>query len=516
MLSAMSLATNESVNQSPARSSPTRACLLVLQGVFALVAVSMPSAARAQDLARDEDCCGGLHAKSDLVFSCHPSMRSRINSVLQGGPLLVEAAADEPTALFNPWPFFTVQYTGSSANRIDIVFVGDGFQTAQLGSYASLVQQRWNTLIEREPWVSYKGYFNVHRVDVTSIDAGVDQDPSQGILRNTALDMGFWCAGIDRLLCVDPSKAVAAANCAPDWDQILAVANSTTYGGAGYPSNDLCTFSGFNADSLEVAVHEFGHSFGDLADEYDYADGATYSGSEVGEVNVSIQTQAQMQTANNKWAAWLGVSLPTVGVHGAFEGARYFQFGIRRPTSNSLMRSLGTPFNGPSLEQMIVKIHQQTTMVDAATRPFNSIVVRRAVIGTTLVNPSLHSLSKQWYRAGVLIPGATGVSFDTTNLAAAPAGTQLQLVVTDPTTKVRNETLRTQWLRETYSWTIVPEACSADLNIDGFVNGADLAVLLAAWGMNAIAAGRADVSGNGLVGGEDIAAMLAQWGSCNQ
>ena len=125
MLSAMSLATNESVNQSPARSSPTRAFLLVLQGVFALVAVSMPSAARAQDLARDEDCCGGLHARSDLVFSCHPSVRSRINSVLQGGPLLVEAAADEPTALFNPWPFFTVQYTGSSANRIDIVFVGD-------------------------------------------------------------------------------------------------------------------------------------------------------------------------------------------------------------------------------------------------------------------------------------------------------------------------------------------------------------------------------------------------------
>lgn len=516
MLSAMSIATNESVNQSPARSSPTRAFSLVFQGFFAFVAVSMPSAARAQDLARDEQCCGGLHATSDLVFSCHPSVRSRINSVLQGGPLLVEAAANEPDALFNPWPFVTIESNGSIANRIDLVFVGDGFQTAQLGSYATLVAQRWATIRAREPWVSYLRYFNVHRVDVTSIDAGVDQDPSQGILRNTALDMGFWCAGIERLLCVDPSKAAAAANCAPDWEQILAVANSTTYGGAGYPSNDMCTFSGFNESSLEVALHEFGHSFGDLADEYDYADGTTYSGSEVGEVNVSIQTQAQMQTANNKWSAWLGVSLPTVGVHGAFEGARYFQFGIRRPTSNSLMRSLGTPFNGPSLEQMIVKIHQQTKMVDATTHPFNSSVVRNAVIGTTLVQPSLHTLNKQWYRAGVLIPGATSDSFNTTHLAVAPAGTQLQLVVTDPTTKVRNETLRTQWLRETYSWTIVPDACSGDLNLDGSVDGSDLAVLLAAWGMNAVAAGRADVSGNGLVGGEDLAAILGQWGGCNQ
>ncbi len=525
MLRATPPAIQQTNNTTRARSSSMRAFLPVSQGVCALVAVSALPSAHAHeratthvsdDVVHDHDCDDRAHAHADLVFSCHPSVRARLNSVLEGGPLWVEHAADAPIELFNPWPVTTIESNGAIANRIDLVFVGDGFQSAQLGSYATLVAQRWATIRAREPWVSYLRYFNVHRVDVTSTDAGVDHDPSQGILRTTALDMGFWCSGIERLLCVNTTKAVAAANCAPDWEQILAVANSTMYGGAGYPSNDLCTFSGFEGSSLEVALHEFGHSFGDLADEYDYADGTTYSGNEVGEVNVSIQTLAQMQAANNKWSAWLGVSLPTVGVHAAYEGARYFQFGIRRPTNNSLMRTLATPFNGPSLEQMIVKIHQQTTMVDASTHAINSSVVRNAVIGTTLVQPSLHTLTKQWFRAGVLIPGATSASFDTTHLSVAPTGTQLQLVVTDPTTKVRNETLRTQWLRETYSWTILPDACSADLDLDGFVNGADLAALLAAWGTSAPAAGRADVSGNGLVGGEDIAAVLAQWGGCNE
>ncbi len=475
----------------------------------ACLVVNAPAAAR------DDACCDGIHAPAELVFSCHPSVRGRMNSVLKGGPLLVETAPADAAAMFNPWPWATIDSNGATTNRIDIVFVGDGFQTAQLASYASLVDQRWATIRTREPWVSYQRYFNAHRVDVSSIDSGVDNDPTLGVVRTTALDMGFWCSNIERLLCVNTSKAVAAANCAPAWDQIFAIANSTKYGGAGYASNDLCTFSGFEGSSLEVAIHEFGHSFGDLADEYDYADGTTYSGPELGEINVSIQNAAQMQTSGNKWKAWLGVSLPIVGVHGAFEGGRYFQFGIRRPTNDSLMRSLGTPFNGPCLEQMIIKIHQQTKMVDATTHPVNSTVVRNAVIGATLIQPSLHALTKQWYRSGVAIPGATNATLDTSYLAVAPAGTSLQLVVIDPTTKVRNESLRTQWLQETYSWTIVPDACAADLNLDGNINGTDLALLLSAWGANGLAAGRADVSGNGSVGAEDLAEVLNGWGSCN-
>jgi len=452
---------------------------------------------------------GARRGEKELVTCCHPGE----HGMLEGGPLLLDAP--EAVAGFSTWPSTTIESNGPVANRVDIVFVGDGFQAAQQASWATLVSQRWATIASREPVVSYRRYFNAHRVDVTSVDAGVDNDPTQGIARSTALDMGFWCSGIERLLCVSTSKAIAAANCAPQWNQILAVANSTKYGGAGYPTADVCTFSGFESSSLEVALHEFGHSFGDLADEYDYADGTTYTGPELPEVNVSILNSSSMQSAGSKWAAWIGVSLPTVGVHGAFEGARYYQFGIRRPTSNSLMRSLGVPFNGPGLEQMIVKLHQQTAMLDAAAPAVNAQVIRGAVVTATLVEPSLHALTTQWYLGAEAIAGATGTSIDTRDLPVGATGAPLRLVVTDPTTKVRNEALRTQWLRENYNWTLVRDACPSDLNRDGRVDGADLTELLSKWGTAGVAAGRADIDGLGSVEGGDLAVLLGAWGLCN-
>jgi hypothetical protein len=470
------------------------ACLLVVPWIASVAAIPAPS---------------DPPVRRQKVCSCHPGP----DGVLEGGVLMLPAPPLEAES-FTTWPSATIESNGPSSNRIDIVFVGDGFQAAQLGSYASVVSQRWAVVRAREPYASYHRYFNAHRVDVASVDAGVDNDPSQGILRSTALDMGFWCSGIERLLCVNTTKALNAALCAPGRDQVLAVANSTKYGGAGYPTADVCTFSGLEANSLEVALHELGHSFGDLADEYDYADGTTYSGPEVPEANVSILTQASMQSAGSKWAPWIGVSLPGVGMHGAYEGARYYQFGIRRPTSDSLMRSLGVPFNGPSLEQMIVKIHQSTAMLDGAVPSVGATVVRGASVAATPLQPSNHALSLQWYRGTEAIPGANSASIDTTHISAAATGTQLRLVVVDPTTKVRNETLRATHLRETYAWNLIPDACRADLDLDGGVGGADLARLLADWGFGAIAAGRSDVNGDNTVGAEDLALLLAAWGPC--
>ena len=448
-------------------------------------------------------------ARKEKVCSCHPGA----DGVLEGGILYLPAPAEE-IAAFNTWPSTTIESNGPSTNRVDITFVGDGFQAAQLPTYATLVSQRWATIRSREPYVSYHRYFNAHRVDVVSTDAGVDNDPSQGVARNTALDMGFWCSGIERLLCVNTTKALNAGLCAPGRDQVLAVANSTKYGGAGYPTADVCTFSGLEGNSLEVALHELGHSFGDLADEYDYADGTTYAGPEVPESNVSILTQASMQSAGTKWAPWLGVNLPGVGLHGSFEGARYYQYGIRRPTGDSLMRSLGQPFNGPSLEQMIVKVHQATSMIDAATPAAGTSLVRGATVSATLVQPSQHALSLQWFRGNDAIPGATSASIATAGIAVAPAGTQLRLVIVDPTTKVRNESLRNTHLRETYVWTLLPDACRADIDLDGVVGGSDLARVLSQWGLGAVVAGRADVNGDNIVGADDLALLLSAWGNC--
>ncbi len=95
----------------------------------------------------------------------------------------------------------TLIHYGSSSNRIDLVIVGDGYTPADLTTYAAHALNGVNDLFATPPFDVYQELFNVHRVDVISNESGVDNDPDQGINRDTALDMGFWCGGTERALC---------------------------------------------------------------------------------------------------------------------------------------------------------------------------------------------------------------------------------------------------------------------------------------------------------------------------
>ena len=173
------------------------------------------------------------------------------------------------------WNVTTIVDNGPTSNRIDIVFVGDGYTAAEMVTYANHTYNVLGLSMAEEPIAAYSTYFNIHRVDVIYNESGVDE-PDLDIYRDTALDMTYNCSGIARLLCVDVSKAILAAGNAPDVDQTLALANSTRYGGAGYSDSDLATLAGDNSSSVEIALHEFGHSFANLADEYDYDDGCKH------------------------------------------------------------------------------------------------------------------------------------------------------------------------------------------------------------------------------------------------
>ena len=82
---------------------------------------------------------------------------------------------------------------------------------------------------------------------------------------------------------------------------MLAVAHSSRYGGAGYTASNLATVAGGNGSAAEVAIHEFGHSLGDLADEYDYGGPETYTGGEPPDANVSVFNAAMLASMQRKW-----------------------------------------------------------------------------------------------------------------------------------------------------------------------------------------------------------------------
>jgi hypothetical protein len=240
-----------------------------------------------------------------------------------------------------------VQVTGNSAERFDLVFVGDGYTADDLATYTDNVKSKWTELSKVEPFASYKDYFNVWQVNVISAESGVDHDPTKGLLRNTTLDMGFWCQGRDanteRLLCVNETKAKEFAALAPQADQVIALGNTTKYGGAG---GSVATASGSNAQAGQIAIHELGHSIGGLADEYDYPY-TNYTGAEPKEPNVTADPTGA------KWSAYLGQPSPDGGVIAPVEGARYYKTGLYRPTTNSIMRTLGKEFNSIGRDAMI-------------------------------------------------------------------------------------------------------------------------------------------------------------------
>ncbi len=393
---------------------------------------------------------------------------------LTGGYIMAERPVLTPHVQTTSGNFVSVIDNGDPANRIDLVCVGDGYLATELDLYAGHVDTAMTGMFAQEPYRTYVNLFNVHRVDVVSNDSGVDNDPVQGIYRNTAMDMAYWCNGVERLLCVNVTLANLQAAAAPDVDQVFAIANSTKYGGAGYTSSELATFSGGNFQAVDLALHEMGHSLGDLADEYDYGGYAVYSGPEPVERNVSTLDADAMSLLGAKWAPWLGD--PGLGfgeLVDTYEGAYYSQYGIYRPTATSKMRALGQPFNLPSLEGLILQFYSIVDPIDAHT-PTGSVLAGTEVMWVDPVDPVDHPLDIQWFLDGDPIVGAVGDVLDLGVLGLTTGPHDLQVTVTDNTELVRDETARASLMTQTVAWSIEVDYLSA---VTGDPTGAALTLL---------------------------------------
>ncbi|MFJ6631750.1 M64 family metallopeptidase [Streptomyces sp. NPDC091376] len=301
---------------------------------------------------------------------------------------------------------------GSTGDRLDIVVVGDGYTATELDRFHIDAKEMWAELAGVEPYTTYQGLFNVWTVDAVSNQTGVSGDPGPETVRDTALGSSFWCDDIERLLCIDQAKVDGYVAKAPEADLVVVLANSAKYGGAGYnePSETLgyegiSTASAGNEKSGQVAIHETGHSLGKLADEYfypDYPGYEQYTGPEPGDSNISVLTAGDMAAQRAKWHRWLGEASPDGGAVGAYEGGGYYVTGLRRPTDNSLMRSLDKPFNLPGIEAMIAGFHRHARLATAVTPTERVLRLRDTarVSVPRLTSPDGHRLTIRWYLDG--------------------------------------------------------------------------------------------------------------------
>lgn len=354
--------------------------------------------------------------------------------------------------------------TGPSDARLDVVIVGDGYTAQQQDDFLADATAKWADVVQTEPYASYAGLFNVWAVEAVSYESGVSGDPTADVIRDTALGSSFWCAGTERLLCANIDKVAAHAGLAPDVDLVLLLANSTKYGGAGYfgleaqgyPFTGVSTMSSDHALSSLIPVHEIGHSVGLLADEYFYDGFGAYVGEEPTEPNVSTRTTGEQLAARTKWWRWMGATDPAGGTVSTYEGARYYPFGIYRPTADSLMQTLeARAFNLPSREALIDGFYRYGDLITSDI-PTGSTIGRWQSVTVQLADVSgLADAQLRWYVDGREIRRLRDVTTVTPARIGLSADRQhtLSVAATDHTDAIRDPQVRAG-TRTTLRWIV--------------------------------------------------------------
>ena len=307
--------------------------------------------------------------------------------------------------------FDTLIDNGPSNNRVDIVFLGDGYTALDLfqGHYESHVNGYLDYMFHSEsvltdPFSRYHQFFNAHAIEVASNESGADI-PSQGTLVDTALDATYETSGIARLLTINSGKANALRDTALlgtgiTADMQLVTVNHTKHGGSG---GSWATYPGGNASAREIPLHEIPHSFSGLADEY-ISSNSPYPGNEPTEINVTIDP------TGSKWSHWQGFEDPR-GSNldiGVYEGGRYYQSGIYRPSPNSKMRSLGRAFDAVSREKIILDIYEHVDPLDDWLT--NSSTLENTTLWVDVVDTEV--IQVEWSVDGAVVAGATGETFN--------------------------------------------------------------------------------------------------------
>lgn len=232
----------------------------------------------------------------------------------------------------------SVLNNGSSGLKYDIVFIGDGFTSADQNTFNDRVNDALNALRSLSPFNQNICAFNIWRVNVISSQSGVDH-PANNTFKNTELDCKYGDPSLgEAIRCIgssSPAKCYEAAMYAPAYDAIFVFVNDEEWGGC---AGDL-VFSSISPGFTGIVTHELGHKMGHLADEYTcyVCDGSdddvTYSGPEPTAPNLTTNTDR----ATTKWASRILSTTPipttfsALNTVGLFEGGGYCKLGIYRP-----------------------------------------------------------------------------------------------------------------------------------------------------------------------------------------
>ena len=251
--------------------------------------------------------------------------------------------------------------SGSEADCIDVAILAEGYTEAEMDLFYKDAEKTCESLFFYEPFKSMKSRFNIVAVASPSKDSGVSV-PRKNDWRQTAFNSHFDTFYSDRYLTTSRVKSIHNALSGIPYEHIIIIVNTEEYGGGGIYNSYTLT-AAHHPTFKPVVVHEFGHSFGGLGDEYFYEEDVmadTYPlDVEPWEPNISTRIDF-----SSKWKDMLpaGVPVPTPPqmnkqyLVGVYQGGGYSAKGIYRPSFDCRMRTNEYPTFCPVCQRSIRRI----------------------------------------------------------------------------------------------------------------------------------------------------------------
>jgi len=252
---------------------------------------------------------------------------------------------------------------GAPESSVDLAFIAEGYTQKEMTKFLDDVKEMSAYILSQAPFNKFRDQFNIWAVLSPSADSGVEI-PGEKIYKKTAVNSSFYTFDSERYLTTENIKSTRSLAANVPYDAILILANEKKYGGGGiYNHYAISTVD--HRLSKKVLIHEFGHSFAGLGDEY-YNSSVSYNDYYNLEIEPWQPNITTMVDFEKKWNDMVKQETPiptprdekfenTVGV---FEGGGYVARGIYSPVMDCRMKSNAAkgfcPVCQKAIEEMIL------------------------------------------------------------------------------------------------------------------------------------------------------------------
>ncbi|MBT8378754.1 MAG: IgA Peptidase M64 [Ignavibacteria bacterium] len=249
------------------------------------------------------------------------------------------------TERVNEYSSFEVVNSGNPSEKVDIVIIPEGYTSKEMSLFEEDCRKFAGYLFNSSPFRENKEKFNIWGIEAPSAESGTDI-PAEDRWRKTLVNSTFYTFDLDRYLMTYDNKTLRNIASNAPYDQIFILVNSDKYGG-GSIYNHYSTCVNDNEYSEFVFVHEFGHGFASLADEY-YTSDVAYQNFYPLDIEPLDPNLTTLVDFESKWKNLVDddTPIPTPdaeeykGKVGAFEGGGYMEKGIYRPRHDCTMKSI--------------------------------------------------------------------------------------------------------------------------------------------------------------------------------